>query len=166
MIGLREYTVDDIDRLVLLANNKKVSQYLIDTFPYPYTYEDAKWWISTGSKQNDAITRAIEYNDELVGSIGITPQSGWKSHQAEIGYWIGEEYWNKGIATEALRKMTDYSFSQLPFKKLFAPVLSPNKVSMRILEKNAYELEGVLKSEVNKNTRYYDIYHYAKIFNA
>lgn len=165
MIELREYKFDDIDRLVLLANNKKVSQYLIDTFPYPYTYEDAKWWISAGCKQNNAITRAIEYNNELVGSIGITPQLGWKSHQAEIGYWIGEKYWNKGIATGALRKMTDYSFSQLPFKKLFAPVLSPNKVSMRILEKNAYELEGVLKSEVNKNNQYYDIYHYAKIFS-
>ncbi len=162
MLSFREYTVKDIDRLVILANNEKVSKYLIYTFPYPYTRKDAEWWISTGCHENDAITKVIEYKNEFVGSIGITPQLGWKSHIAEIGYWIGEEYWGRGIATQALQKMTEYVFEHLKYKKLFAPVLAPNSISMRVLEKCDYELEGVLKNEVYKNDQFYDLYHYAK----
>ena len=162
MISFREYTNEDIDRLVTLANNEKVSKYLIYTFPYPYTRQDAEWWISKGCHENDAMTKVIEYKNEFVGSIGITPQLGWKSHIAEIGYWIGEEYWGKGIATQALQKMTECVLEQFKYKKLFAPVLAPNNISIRVLEKCDYELEGVLKNEVYKNDQYYDLYHYAK----
>ena len=106
MIRLRPYSLADISRLATLANNKNVSRYLTDTFPYPYTEEDAAWWVNTGAQENNAVTRAIEFNDAFVGSVGIQPQSGWKAHSAEIGYWVGEPYWGKGIATEALRQMT------------------------------------------------------------
>lgn len=162
MIKLREYSDTDIDRLLDLANNINVSRYLVYTFPYPYTREDAEWWISTGSKDHGATTRVIEYDNLFVGSVGITPQSGWREHIAEIGYWIGEPYWDNGIATTALKEMSDYAFSQLKYKKLIAPVLAPNKTSMRVLEKSSYELEGVLKNEVFKDNQYYDIHQYAK----
>jgi len=135
---------------------------LIYTFPYPYTKQDAEWWIKTGSKANNALTKAIEYQGELVGTVGITPQTGWKEHSAEIGYWVGEEYWGKGIATEALRAMSDLAFSTMKYKKLFAPVLGPNKASMRVLEKCGYSLEGVLKQEVFKGGHYFDGHYYAK----
>lgn len=162
MIKLREYTQTDIERLRDLANNKNVSRYLINTFPYPYTREDAEWWINTGSKEQGAITRVIEYDNVFVGSVGITPQSGWRSHIAEIGYWVGELYWSSGIATRALKEMSDYAISHLKYKKLIAPVLAPNKASMRVLEKSAYKLEGVLKNEVLKDDQYFDIHFYAK----
>ena len=135
---------------------------MIYTFPYPYTKQDAEWWIKTGSKANNALTKAIEYQGELVGTVGITPQTGWKEHSAEIGYWVGEEYWGKGIATEALRAMSDLAFSTMKYKKLFAPVLGPNKASMRVLEKCGYSLEGVLKQEVFKGGHYFDGHYYAK----
>ena len=163
MINLREYIKDDAERLVRLANNKNVSKYLTPFFPFPYTKKDAHWWLETGRNLNDAINRVIEYNEEFVGGIGINPQKGWKSHIAEIGYWIGEEYWGNGIATEALKQMTKLALSTKKYQKLFAPVLGPNKASMQVLEKNNYQLEGVLKHDVIKDDTFFDIYSYAKI---
>ena len=111
MINLREYKKEDADRLIRLANNKNVSKYLTPFFPFPYTKKDAHWWLETGRILNDAINKVIEYNEEFVGGIGIKPQKGWKSHIAEIGYWIGEEYWGNGIATDALKQMTKLALS-------------------------------------------------------
>lgn len=165
MIKLRDYSIADADRFAVLANNENVSRYLIYTFPYPYTKQDAERWIKTGSKANNAVTKVIEYQGKLVGTVGITPQTGWKEHSAEIGYWVGEEYWGKGIATEALRAMNDLAFSTLKYKKLFAPVLGPNKASMRVLEKCGYSLEGVLKQEVFKGGHYFDGHYYAKFYS-
>ena len=162
MITLRDYASSDVDYVVELANNEKVSRYLVFTFPYPYSRKDAEWWIETGSFENGSVTKAIEVRGEFVGSIGIKPQSGWRSHLAEIGYWVGEPYWGKGIATEALEIMSKSAFEAFGFKKLFAPVLARNQPSMRVLEKVGYRLEGVLRNEVQKNGRYFDIYHYAK----
>lgn len=162
MITLRDYTKTDADRLVELANNENVSRYLVYTFPYPYTIQDAVTWIETGSKANRSITKVIEYRKVFVGSVAITPQTGWKNHSAEIGYWVGEEYWGMGIATEALRTMSDLAFLSMQYKKLFAPVLDPNKASMRVLEKCGYVLEGVFRQDVFKDGQYYDGYYYAK----
>ena len=162
MITLRDYEPSDAARLVFLANNKNVSRYLVDTFPYPYTQQDAEWWIAIGSTANSTVTKVIEHNGEFVGSVGIGPQSGWKQHTVEIGYWLGEMYWGQGIATKAVGTMTNYAIADLGYKKLFAPVLGPNKASMRVLEKCGYELEGILKSEVAKDGQFFDIYHYAR----
>jgi len=162
MITLRDYEAGDAGRLVELANNENVSRYLIYTFPCPYTAEDAKWWIEIGSHQNGAVTKVIEFEGTFVGGVGITPQNGWRSHLAEIGYWLGEEFWGRGIATEALRQMTEWTFAGSQFDKLFAPVLAPNLPSMRVLEKNDYQLEGILKNEVAKHGRRFDLHHYAK----
>lgn len=163
MITLRDYAKSDIARLVQLANNENVSRYLVYTFPYPYTIRDAEWWIDTGSKADNAVTKVIDYQGIFVGSVGITPQTGWKGHSAEIGYWVGEQYWGKGIATEALRIMSDIAFSRLKYQRLFAPVLAPNKASMRVLEKCGYVLEGVFKREVFKKGQYHDTCYYARI---
>ncbi len=162
MIKLRDFEESDLNRLVLLANNVNVSKYLIYTFPYPYTKKDAVWWISTGKHEDGAVNKVIAYNGQFVGGIGIMPQTGWRSHIAEIGYWIGEAYWGQGIATEALRKMTEYAFLELKYRKLFGPVLEPNRASMRVLEKNNYLLEGILKQEVIKKNQCIDVYQYAK----
>ncbi len=161
MITLRDYRNADATRLVALANNKNVSRYLVYTFPFPYTMRDAELWIETGSTANGSVTKVIEYRGEFVGSVGITPQTGWKSHSAEIGYWVGEAYWGKGIATEALRQMTTLVFSNGIYRRLFAPVLGPNKTSMRVLEKCGYRLEAIFKQDLFKDGQYFDGYYYA-----
>jgi ribosomal-protein-alanine N-acetyltransferase len=96
----------------------------------------------------------------IAGLVGITPQSGWRNHLGEIGY--GNEYWGNGIATSALAQMTDYGFVSLRLKKLYAPILAPNVASMRVVAKCGYELEGVLKSEVQKTGRFYDVHYFAR----
>ena len=162
MILLREYADSDLERLAKLANNENVARYLVYTFPHPYTPADAEWWIGTGSKQDGAITRVIEYRGLFVDSVGITPQNGWRDHLGEIGYWVAEDYWGKGIASAALRQMTDYGFSNRNFRKLYAPVLAPNAASMRVLEKCGYECEAILKDEVQKSGIYFDTHHFAR----
>jgi RimJ/RimL family protein N-acetyltransferase len=64
---------------------------------------DAEWWIGTGSRQDGAITRVIEYQGQFVGSVGITPQNGWRDHLGELGYWVAEEHWGKGIREAILK---------------------------------------------------------------
>jgi len=83
-----------------------------------------------------------------IGSIGITPGKDEYKHSWELGYWIGEPCWGKGIGTIALQLMTDYAFVNTDAQRLFATVLSPNVASIRILEKCGYQLEGVLRSNV------------------
>ena len=162
MITLRDYVAMDVARLVELASNPRVTQYLIYTFPYPYTRQDADLWIAHGSMANGAVTKVIELQGVFVGSVAITPQAGWKSHAAEIGYWLGEAYWGQGIATTALSQMSALAFSNTQCTKLFAPVLGPNKASMRVLEKCGYALEGIFKNDVYKNGQFFDGHYYAK----
>lgn len=163
MLTLRDYATSDIEALVALANNKLVSRFLVYTFPYPYTRADAEWWISEGVQAEGDVTKVIEYNGQFVGSVGLTRQLGWRDHLAEIGYWLGEPYWGKGIATQAVQQMTESAFSDLKLQKLYAPILAPNQASMRVVEKCGYELEGVLKREVFKDGQYYDVYRFANV---
>jgi [ribosomal protein S5]-alanine N-acetyltransferase len=79
MIELREFIESDADALVELANNKNVSRYLTSDFPFPYTADDAQWWIGTGSKEG--IQRAILLNGQLVGSVGASPGVGEREKQ-------------------------------------------------------------------------------------
>ncbi len=162
MITLRDYLNTDANRLVELANNERVSKYMVDTFTFPFTLRDATWWIEIGSSAGNAITKVIEYHGEFIGSLTTQPQVGWKNHTAEIGYWLGERYWGQGIATEALRQMSALAFSDPHCKKLFAPVLAPNKASMRVLEKCGYVLEGIFKNDVVKNGQFFDRHYYAR----
>ena len=161
-ITLRDFLVTDIERLVFLANKQAVSRYLVYTFPYPYTRQNAEFWITRGCKENGHTSKVICLEGEFVGSVGFTRQSGWRDHCAEIGYWIGEEYWGRGIASQALKILTDTAFEKYHLKKLYAPVLAPNKASMRVLEKCNYSLEGVFIQDVFKDGVYYDIHQYAR----
>lgn len=161
MISLRDYDSSDVARLSELANNKQVSRYLVDTFPCPYTRADAAWWVNIGCREKHMITKVVEYNGEFVGSIGLRLKTGWRQHVAEVGYWIGEPYWSQGIATAALQQMTETAFA-LGYRKLYAPVLSLNVVSMHVLENCAYCLEGIHKGEVFKDDQYFDVHHYAR----
>jgi RimJ/RimL family protein N-acetyltransferase len=162
-LGLRAFQESDLDNLVNLANNKEVSRYLIDTFPYPYTKENAIWWLQEDHHQNDMVNYAITLQDELIGGIGITPNRGWRSHLAEIGYWLGEPYWNKGYTTWALTKMTVHAFVDLKIKKLYAPVFEENFGSMRVLEKCGFYREGLLNLEIFKDGAFHNIHYFAKI---
>jgi RimJ/RimL family protein N-acetyltransferase len=160
-VFLRDFCENDITSLVLYLNNKNVTKFLTSRIPQPYSVDDAKWWVNIGSREG--ITKAVEVNGKYVGSIGVTAGQFESNRSAEIGYWLEESSWGKGIATEAVMEMTEYVFSNTNIVRLYAPVFSPNKASMRVLEKCGYQLEGVLRKAIFKNGLFLDEHLYAKI---
>ena len=161
MIKLRDFLNSDSDSIALHANNFNVSQYMASRMPYPYTKDDAMWWIETGSKA-DGLNRAIDLNGECIGVIGV--RFGEQEHQfsAEIGYWLAEIFWGKGLATEAVKTMTDYIFSETEIVRLSAPVFSPNIASMKVLEKCGYSLEAIHRNAAFKHDAFMDEHLFVK----
>jgi len=164
MLVLRDFNQEDIESLVLLLNNKKVTQFLTSQIPQPYEIKDSVEWVNRGSKKG--ITKAIEENGQLIGTIGVTPGEYENHRSGEIGYWFGEKFWGRGLATKALLEMTHHIFSQTEIIRLYAPVFSPNRASIRVLEKCGYQLEGVLKKAIYKNDQFFDEHLYAKIHSS
>ena len=161
---LRSFKNGDQESLVENANNIKIFNNVKDSFPYPYTPEDATWWIEFCQQSDKPTTTfAIDTEGQVVGAIGIIIGSDVQRVTAEIGYWLGEKYWGKGIAVEALEKMTVYVFQNFPeIVRLWAAVFNYNKASMRVLEKAGYELEGIRKKAAIKNGVVIDEYVYVR----
>ncbi len=161
MISLREFTAQDVQSLVHMANNFNVSKYLTSSFPYPYTEKDAEWWINEGCKE--AITRVIAVDGQLAGAVSARRESFEHSYSAEIGYWLGEEFWGRGIASVALTALTNEVLTSTDLVRLYARVFSPNKASGRVLEKCGYSLEARLQKHIYKNGEFMDELVYTKI---
>lgn len=154
----------DSDKTVLseLANNKKIWDNVRDLLPFPYTVNDAISFINQTKSENPQMNFAIEYDGNLCGVIGLNAQQDVYKKTAEIGYWIGEPFWGKGIATEAVSLMTEYGLDELGYIRLYTGVFSFNKASMKVLVKNGYQLEGIFKNAIYKNGQVCDEYRYAK----
>jgi RimJ/RimL family protein N-acetyltransferase len=138
------------------ANNHRVWVNLRDSFPYPYTEADARAWLLVARLQQPETTFAIAGPESAVGGIGIQLQYDVYRRSAEIGYWLGEPYWGRGIATMAVRAMSRYAFHRFDILRLFASVFAWNPGSARVLEKAGYRLEGRLRSAVFKDGRVVD----------
>ncbi|HHB52384.1 MAG TPA: N-acetyltransferase, partial [Saprospiraceae bacterium] len=140
-ITLRPYTLADATALAKIANTAKIADNLRDLFPHPYTIDDAKAFIQKNINGEIKGVFAIIYKDQLVGSIGIHLQPDVYRKTAELGYFVAEKYWNKGIASKSIELITKYGFESLHLTRIFAGVFQYNKASMRVLEKNGYILE-------------------------
>jgi [ribosomal protein S5]-alanine N-acetyltransferase len=160
---LRPYRREDEPTLVRLANNRNVSRNLRDRFPYPYTAADAREWTTRVSVQSPVTQFAIVVDGELVGGIGIELGTDVFRRSAEIGYWLGEPFWGRGLATEALRAATDYAFETFDVCRLEAGVFDWNPASARVLEKAGYTLEGRARRAVVKDGRTGDRLQYALV---
>jgi RimJ/RimL family protein N-acetyltransferase len=163
LCSVREWRPTDVDSLVEHANNVKVSRNLHDAFPHPYTRADAEAWIRQTSGLNRQTVFAITVAGKAVGGIGLHPGTDVHRRTAAIGYWLGEEYWGRGIATEALRAVTDYAFAKFDFARLEAFVFEWNLASARVLEKAGYTREARLRKRVTKEGRTVDCYLYALV---
>ena len=161
MIKLRAFVESDIDSIALFANNINVSRYMASRMPYPYTKEDAKWWVEIGSKDL-GLNYAIDLDGKCIGVVGVQFGECEYQYSAEIGYWVAEKHWGKGIGTEAVLKMTGQIFSEFKTVRLSAPVYSPNKASMRVLEKCGYTLEAMHQKAVFKNDEFMDEHIFVK----
>jgi len=134
---------------------------LRDRFPYPYTVRDARNWLDVVVDQRLETNFAIDVGGEVVGGIGFTPQDDVARRSAEIGYWLGEQFWGRGIATEALVAVTEYAFATFDLCRLYAHVFDWNGASARVLEKAGYVFEGRLKKSVTKDGQTIDQLMYA-----
>ena len=160
---IRQWKNEDLQELVSQANNINVWNNLRNYFPHPYTEEHGKAWLENVVDALPAINMAIEADGKLAGGIGLILNGDVYIKSAEIGYWLGEQYWGKGIATEAVRQMTEYAFYYFDLVRLYAEVFETNKASMRVLEKNGYYLEGVRRKAVFKNDELMDDYIWVKL---
>ena len=162
-IILRSFADDDVTVLAKLANNKKVWDNLRDFFPFPYSKENAIYFINLCKEEDPQMTFAIEYKGQFCGVIGLVAQTDVYQKTAEVGYWIGEPFWNKGIATAAVKLITDYGLDQLDFVRIHTGVFEYNLNSMKVLEKNGYSKEGVFQKSILKNGKIWDEHRFAKI---
>lgn len=147
---IRSWRKGDVDSIVRMANNRAVARNLRDRFPYPYGKKDAKAWIRTARAARPETVFALEVDGEAVGGIGLHPQQDVHRRAMEVGYWLGEPYWGRGIVTAAVRAMTRYAFETFDVARVYAYVYEWNPASARVLEKAGYRLEGRLRKAVTK----------------
>lgn len=153
-ITLRHFKTLDSQLLIEYLNDDKVTKYITNAISKPYSEVDALWWINEGSTINHAM--AIEYNGHFIGCISANMGIFEYSHSAEIGYWLGQKFWNRGITTEAVKKYCELLYSTTDLTRLYISVVSENVASLRVLEKNGFSQEGYLKQASFKNGVYFD----------
>lgn len=160
-IILRRLRKDDALRIQAMANNINIYATTLN-IPYPYTIEDANFWLDLQEKQfnegrsyNFAIIDKLD--DTLVGVVGISKE---RSNKGELGYWIGEQYWGNGYATLASNLLMDYVFNELSYNRVYSKHFANNPASGRVMQKIHMEYEGKLKMDELKDDVYHDIVLY------
>lgn len=162
-IKIRHLKLSDKAELAKLANNKKIWDNLRDHIPFPYKESDAEFFIDLTNKEDPKQTFGIEYKGKLSGVIGLVIQKDVYKKSAEIGYWIGEAFWGNGIATKAVELITEYGFDKLDLNRIYTGVFEYNLASMKVLEKNGYEKEGIFKNAILKNEKICDEHRFFKL---
>jgi RimJ/RimL family protein N-acetyltransferase len=153
---IRSFVATDAESVAKYANNRRISINLRDRFPYPYTRADAEGFLAAASAQRPETDFAIASRSEVIGGIGFHPQADVHRLTAEVGYWLGEPFWGRGIATQAVRALSEWIFATTPLVRLYAHVFAWNPASARVLEKAGFTLEGRMRSSVIKDGRVID----------
>lgn len=163
-ITIRPWQLADKPALLRYANNRNVWINLTDIFPHPYTPDDADRWLwRCGAHQGRHTALAIDLDGEAIGGVGIEVEKDVFRKTASIGYWLGEPFWGRGLATLALKLMTDQAFANFDINRLQASVFDWNPASARVLEKNGYKLEARLRQRIFKDGRFADELIYARL---
>ncbi len=162
---LRMFTSSDAAAVAKLCNNINIYQTTL-YLPYPYTIDDALSWIDR-HEANFAARLMYEFavtdklSGELYGAIALSCNE--KSNNGELAYWIGEEFWGRGYATEAAEAMVEFAFEDRLYHKVFARYFSSNPASGKVMEKIGMSVEGILREHIRKDGRYEDLVHYGII---
>ncbi len=165
-VVLRELGCDDLPKMAEYANNQKVAMNLRDAFPHPYTIDHAKRFFEMVRFQHPKTFFAIEYQGNYVGNISLSVGTDVYRKSAEIGYFIGEPFWNKGITTKAVNLITKYGFEHLDIERIYTGVFNYNLASQRVLEKCGFVREAVFRKAVCKYDQVYDEIRYAMVKDA
>jgi RimJ/RimL family protein N-acetyltransferase len=159
---LRPWRHNDGDALAAIANNPAVARNLMNRFPHPYTRADAEAWLLRFDADPGIAERrfAVEVDGVLAGGIGNEVKEDVLAHTAAFGYWLGEPFWGRGIATEAVRLFLPHLWSTPAIERIEAGVYAWNPASARVLEKNGFRLEGRLRRAVCRFGEYTDMLVY------
>lgn len=149
---LRDWSVDDLRNLVQSADNPRIAATLRDGFPSPYTHGDAMRFIAQATAPGSRnLVLAIDVDGQACGGIGIHPLEDVYRRTAEIGYWLAEPFWGRGIVTGAVQAIVPVAFARYDIVRIQAGIFSNNPASMRVLEKCGFVREAVHKDAVTKN---------------
>lgn len=159
---IRNWRLDDAESLAKHANNRGVSINLRDRFPYPYAIQDAKIFLERTVAKQPRTNFCIETNGMAVGGIGLHLGEDVHRHTAEFGYWLGEEFWGRGIMSEVVPAFVNYCFKEFSLNRIAAQTYLSNPASARVLEKAGFVLEGRLRKNVVKDGQVLDSLLYAK----
>jgi len=159
---IRPWRLDDAESLAKHANNRKVWLGLRDLFPHPYTSDDAHKFLQKAMDAEPVTNFCIEVEGPATGVIDIYLGQDVHRHTATLGYWLGEDFWGRGIMTEAAAAFTDFCFENFPLRRISAEVFANNPASARVLEKAGFVFEGCLKNNVIKDGKLLDSLLYAK----
>lgn len=162
---IRKWRLTDAKDLATALSNKKVLDNLRDGLPYPYTEQDGKEYISLmlDAGENNAFAFAITVDGKAIGSISAFRQDNIQKQTAELGYYIAEEYWGKGIMTEAIKQLCNYVFTHTDIIRIYAEPFAHNIASCRVLEKAGFKCEGTLRSNAVKNGKVLDMKMYSRL---
>ena len=160
---LREWRQSDAAGVAKYANNEKIACNLRDVFPHPYTLTDAEYFVNSCLEADEArqLFRAIEVDGHTAGSIALSLGSDVYRMTAELGYWLAEDFWGRGIMTEAVRQICREAFDRFDILRIFAEPFAENLGSRRVLEKAGFTCEGTMRNGVYKNGRVHSYCMYA-----
>ncbi len=160
---IRKWKLSDATDLAAAISNKKILDNLRDGLPYPYTEQDGENYISEmlSANEDETFAFAITVDNKVIGSIGVFRQENIHRHTAELGYYISEEYWGKGIMTEAVKQICEYVFSNSDIIRIYAEPFAYNIASCRVLEKAGFQYEGTLRNNAVKNGKVIDMKMYS-----
>ena len=161
-INLRPITKSDAESIYKYARDRAISRYTF--LPHPYTRKDADDWVITSSERNAS---GIDFNmgielpstGEIIGMISLNNIDVINRH-AELGYWLGKPFWGKGMVSEAVALVVNYTFRRLKLVRIYARVMHPNTTSAHLLEKCGFAYEGTLRRHIKRNGRYLDDVRY------
>jgi RimJ/RimL family protein N-acetyltransferase len=163
---VRSWRESDVASLARHANNRKVWLNLRDAFPHPYGEADGRAFIARALERRPETVFAIAVDGDAVGGIGFTLREDVERVSAEIGYWLGEQYWNRGITTEALRAVTAHAIAVHDLTRVYALPYEWNAASCRVLEKCGYVLEARMRRSAIKDGKIIDQFLYAQVVKS
>ena len=150
-VKIRSWEAGDLDDLVRGADNPNVARWMTDGFPSPFTPDDGRTFIASVQSDDPPQVFVIEVDGRAAGSIGIFPRSDIHRLSAEMGYWLAEEFWGRGIMAEAIAQIVDYGFLTFDIERIFARPFGSNIRSHRVLQKAGFRLEARFEGTIFKN---------------
>lgn len=160
---VRPWRWDDATAIARHANSRAVWRNLRDRFPHPFAVDDAYRYLATAVGVEPVTRFCVEVEGEAAGSVGLHVGSDIERVAAEIGYWLGERYWSRGVMSAAVRAVTDYALTALALERVFATPFADNVASARVLERAGFDREGTMRRAAIKDGRVQDMVLYARV---